>query len=46
MDCYLMKIPENMKNAVKYTVAFLSGVSLLAFAGCNPLDQAPTNKLL
>lgn len=39
-----MKIPENMKNAVKYTVAFLSGVSLLAFAGCNPLDQAPTNK--
>lgn len=44
MDCYLMKIPENMKNAVKYTVAFLSGVSLLAFAGCNPLDQAPTNK--
>lgn len=39
-----MKIPENMKNAIKYTVAFLSGVSLLAFAGCNPLDQAPTNK--
>ena len=33
-----------MKNIIRYTVAFLSGAALLTVAGCNSLDQVPTNK--